>query len=742
MLTTRCLLFKRCLPGVALAIAFGLDGLHPACAQSNYATPYTFAFLAGTPGSSGSLDGTGAGARFDQPFGLAVDSTGNVYVADKANDVIRKITPSGVVTTFAGLAGNIGSTDGSATDARFNQPTGVAIGSGGDIYVTDTANNTIRKITTAGVVSTLAGKASNGPGVTDGTGSAALFSSPSGITVDSSGNLFITDAANNSIRKITQAGVVTTVAGTPPNAGSADGTGVGVTFDQPLGIAVDSSGNIYVADSQNDMIRKIVPGTTVTVSTLAGEADSQGSADGKGPLARFKNPRGVAIDSSGNLYVTDTGNSVIRKVAPDGTVTTLAGTPLDFASSAGTGPAALFDIPTGIAVDGSGNLYVSDELGYTISKGSQATAAAPTLSQQPASQTIASGHTVVFHADAIGLPAPSYQWDLNGHAIANGGGIAGATGPTLVVSGVEQANAGTYSCTVSNASGTAQSQPANLTVVATPDPGHLTNISCRATVGTGSQILITGFAVGGAGTSGTESLLIRASGPALDSFNVQGTLSDPSLELFSGTSVLGSNDGWGGTTQLIDKAAAVGAFPWVNASSHDAALLETLASGAYTAQISGASGDSGVALAEIYDATPSGAYTTATPHLINISARVQVGIGDNILIVGFVIGGSTSSTVLIRASGPALAGFGVASPLADPLLGLFSGSTRLGSNFGWGGDPEIASTAKTVGAFAWTNVASEDSALLVTLPPGAYTAQVSGAIDDTGIALIEVYEVQ
>ena len=726
-----------------MLIALGLDAHHGVAAQSNYATPYTFAFLAGTPGSSGSLDGTGAGARFNEPFAVAVDSSGNVYVADKANDVIRKITPAGVVTTYAGLAGNIGSADGSTTDARFNQPTGVAVGSGGDLYVTDTGNNTIRKITTAGVVSTLAGKASNGPGVTDGTGSAALFSSPSGITVDSSGNLFVTDTDNNSIRKITQAGVVTTVAGTPPNAGSADGTGTGVSFNKPLGIAVDSSGNLFVADSENDTIRKVVPGTAVTVSTLAGQADEQGSADGKGPLARFKNPRGVAIDSSGNLYVTDTGNSVIRKVATaDGTTTTLAGTPLDFASSAGTGPTALFDIPTGIAVDGSGNLYVTDELGYTISKGSQATAAGPSLSQQPSSQTIAVGHTVVFHASATGLPAPTYQWSLNGNPIADGGSVSGATGTTLVVAGAQQANAGTYVCTATNASGSAQSEPATLTVVATASPGRLTNISCRATVGTGSQILITGFAVGGVGTSGSEALLIRASGPALDSFNVAGTLPDPSLDLFSGSTVIGSNNGWGGSTPFIDLAAAVGAFPWVNASSHDAALIENLSSGPYTAQISGASSDSGVALAEIYDATPAAAYTPATPHLVNISARVEVGTGDNVLIVGFVIGGSTSSTVLIRASGPALAAFGVAGPLADPLLSLFSGSTLLGSNFGWGGDAAITSAAKTVGAFAWTEAASEDSALLVTLPPGAYTAEISGAINDTGVALIEVYEVQ
>jgi sugar lactone lactonase YvrE len=740
MLTFRCLGNLGCRRGIVLTLALGTVAWTPVSAQSNYSAPYSFSFLAGTPGSSGSIDATGAAARFDDPFGVAVDSSGNVYVADKQNDTIRKITSAGVVTTFAGLAGNIGTLDATGTAARFNEPVGVAVGSGGDVYVADTGNNSIRKITTAGVVSTLAGSAGSSPGSLDGTGTAALFSGPSGIAIDSTGTLYVTDTANNSIRKVTQAGVVTTLVGDPPNAGSTDGTTTGALFNQPIGIAIDSSGNLYVADSANDTIRKITSGGTTT--TLAGLAGNPGSTDGTGALARFKNPRGLTIDSSGNLYVADTGNSTIRKVTPAGVVTTLAGVPQDFDSQAGTGPGALFDIPAGIAVDSNGNLFVADELGYTISKGTPATAAAPTLSLQPSSQTVASGHTVVFHVAASGLPAPTYQWELNGAPLANGGGVSGATGTTLVVTGAQPDNSGNYTCTVANASGTLQTVAASLNVVGTADPGRLTNISCRAQVGTGNQILITGFAVGGAGTTGSESLLIRASGPALETFDVSGTLADPSLALFSGATALGSNDGWNGNTQIINTAAAVGAFPWVNVSSHDAALLESLPSGPYTAQISGASGDTGVALAEIYDATPAGAYTPASPRLVNISARVEVGTDDNILIVGFVIGGSTSSTVLIRASGPALTAFGVTGSLADPLLDLYSGTSLLAYNFGWSGDPQIASAASAVGAFSWTNSASDDSAILVTLPPGAYTAQVSGASGDTGVALIEVYEVQ
>ncbi len=708
-------------------------------AQSNYATPYTFTFLAGTPGSAGGTNGTGSGALFNQPAGLAVDSSGNIFVADKNNDVIRMITSAGVVTTVAGTAGSSGSTDDTGAAARFNLPTGVAVASGGVIYVADSANDLIRKIASGGVVTTLAGAVSTA-GYLNGTGTAAEFSSPNGVALDASGNLYVADTGNNAIRKVTAAGVVTLFAGTPPNPGSSDGTGIGVTFYQPIGVAVDSSGNVYVTDTGNHTVRKITSGGTV--STIAGRPGAVGTLDGTGPQALFHSPRGITVDSGGNLFVADSENSTVRKITPAGVVTTVAGIPGDFASAQGTGATALFDIPVGVALDGSGNLYVSDELGYTINKGTAATAAAPVFSQQPVAQTIASGSTVVFHALASGLPVPTYQWYLNANPLANGGGVSGTTGPTLVIAGATAARAGTYYCAASNASAVVQSQPATLAVIATGDAGRLVNISCRAEVGTGGDILITGFAVGGVGTTGTESLLIRASGPALVPFGVTGTLSDPSLELFTGATMLGSNDAWAGSAAIESTAEAVGAFPWLSFSSHDAALLESLAPGAYTAQIAGESGDTGIALAEVYDATPAGSYTPATPRLVNISARVNVGTQGNVLIVGFVIGGSTAKTVLIRASGPALNAFGVAGTLPDPLLDLYSGTTVLASDFAWAGDSAIASAAATVGAFAWTDATSDDSAVLLTLAPGAYTAQVSGAAGDTGVALIEVYEVQ
>jgi len=362
--------------------------------------------------------------------------------------------------------------------------------------------------------------------------------------------------------------------------------------------------------------------------------------------------------------------------------------------------------------------------------------APPAATGQPSSQTVATGSTTVFSFTASGAPTPAYQWFLNGAAIPS------ATSSTLVISGATAANAGSYTCTATNSLGSVTSSAATLNVVNTPDPGRLTNISCRATVGTGGNILIAGFVVGGAGTAGTEQLLIRGSGPALVPFGVSGTLPDPQLKLFtSAGTLIDSNDGWAGNAKIASTAAAVGAFAWSSPTSHDAALLESLAGG-YTAQIAGESGDTGVALAEVYDATPAGTYTPTTPRIVNISARVQVGTGGNILIAGFAIGGSTSKTVLIRASGPALIPFGVTGTLPDPQLQLHAGDgSVIATNAAWGGNAQIASAAASVGAFTWSNTGSNDSALLITLPPGAYTAQVAGASGDTGVALVEVYEV-
>ena len=354
---------------------------------------------------------------------------------------------------------------------------------------------------------------------------------------------------------------------------------------------------------------------------------------------------------------------------------------------------------------------------------------APRFVAQPFSGTLRSGQTLALNAVASG--AQAYQWYLGGNP------IAGATHPLLVLGNLQES--GTFSCVATNASGSATSAPAVVNTVSSSNFGHLVNLSTRAQVGTNANILIAGFAVSG---SGTQPILARVSGPAIASapFDVPATLADPQLRLFRGQTALATDNGWAGNPTITAEAVAVGAFPWTAPASHDSAIATALAAGPYTAQVSGQSGDTGVALVELYDATAS--FTPSAPRLVNLSARVQVGTAANILIAGFVVGGDTSETVLIRASGPALSQFNVAGVLSDPRLQVFdSGSNVLATNAGWAGDAQTAAVAADVGAFAWTNPASSDSALVLTLAPGAYTAQVSGASGDTGVSLVEIYEV-
>ncbi len=380
------LTMKKMLQQLTGLLTGGFLFLTSAWGQSNYATPYAFITIAGTAGNNAAADGTNSAALFYWPEGITVDTNGNLYVVDNFENTVRKVAPVGtnwVVTTIAGNASlSGGANDGTNDSAQFNEPTSITIDGAGNLYVADGGNNTIRKIMPVGtnwVVSTIAGTASLNGGANDGTNGSAQFYYPSGITVDTNGNLYVADAFNDTIRMVAPVGtnwVVTTIAGTAANQGGNDGTNSAAQFDTPSSITIDGAGNLFVADTGNNTIREITPvGTNWVVGTIAGTANPNGgSADGMNGDAQFNAPYGITLDAAGNLYVADTYNNTIRKVAPVGTnwvVTTLAGVADGGfgGSTDGTGAGALFSYPYGIAVDGAGNLYVGDTVNGTIREG-------------------------------------------------------------------------------------------------------------------------------------------------------------------------------------------------------------------------------------------------------------------------------------------------------------------------------------------------------------------------------------
>jgi hypothetical protein len=393
-------------------------------AQSIY-TPYSWTTIGGTYqldlindevwGTGGYADGNGPSARFGDIGGVAVDAKGSLYVADPGNDVIRKMTLVGtnwVVTTLAGQPGVAGAKDGIGNKAQFSGPLGVAVDGAGRVFVADTDNNEIREIMPDGTVTTIAGDPSfscnpeGGGCYRDGPGNQAVFNEPWSVAVDSQGNLYVADFGNDLIRKVTPPAAGTNVWQVSTLAGNinvlsgacsdCNGQGTQAGFDQPQGVAVDGNGNVYVADFNNNKIRKITPnglvsdfaGATQPNATLTYPYNQAwyGSKDGPADVADFYSPAGVAVDGAGNVYVADCYNGEIRKVTPDGQVTTLGGKPTGIsgpipetpfppyvniaeAYADGVGSAARFYFPLGLAVDSSGNLYVADSGNCLIRKG-------------------------------------------------------------------------------------------------------------------------------------------------------------------------------------------------------------------------------------------------------------------------------------------------------------------------------------------------------------------------------------
>jgi hypothetical protein len=398
MSATQCLLCwrGRCLPPQWNELCARLllcCVLWAASTANGIGQSYTFSTIAGVAGLSGTNDGLTADARFNRPAGLALDGAGNIYVADLYNHTIRKLTPAGtnwIVSTVAGKAETIGSSDGTNSQASFDRPSAVAVDTAGNLFVTDNYNQTIRKLTPSGtnwVVSTLAGLA-GAAGTDDGTNADARFDAPQAIAVDSADVLYVTDRFNYAVRGIKPVGtnwVTETLAGLPGNiyGGFVDGTNGDAEFNLPFGIARHTGGNLYVADFGNNAIRKIAPmGPDWVTTTIAGFSGRTGTNDGPAGTAMLNSPNGIAVDAAESLYVTDQFNYTIRKVAPAGSswvISTLAGLALKAGSTDGPGSSARFHWPWGIVIDKAGNLFVADSYNHTIRMGTLVSFPLPTL---------------------------------------------------------------------------------------------------------------------------------------------------------------------------------------------------------------------------------------------------------------------------------------------------------------------------------------------------------------------------
>jgi len=358
-----------------------------------------------------------------------------------------------------------------------------------------------------------------------------------------------------------------------------------------------------------------------------------------------------------------------------------------------------------------------------------------TLAASPSAATVATGRTVVFNAIATGASASTYQWTLNGSSIIPGASVT--TDPILVISGTTSVDAGTITCTANNSYGAATSSAA-LAVTAPSSPGYLTNLSGRGVVGSGAvNALFGGFGIAG---TGSKDLLIRGMGPSLVQVNIPaGTeLASTQLALYYSGSVIAQNSPWGGSAAIVNAENAVGAY-LVPANSLDSMLYLPEPPATYSAEVGGVNGDTGIAMIELYDVdTPP-----LSSRLVNLSVRAPVGTGNNILFGGFSIGGSTDEAILIRAIGPSLAGPPsniTTGFLAQPVLTLYQGNTLLYTNTVWSGDPALINAENVVGAYPIA-ISSQDSLLLVSLPNGNYTTEITGVNYTTGIAVVEIYEV-
>jgi len=598
----------------------------------------------GGPATSASLDG---------PSGLAMDSAGNLYIADTGNNVIRKVTPGGIITTCAGN-GNAGfSGDGGpATAASLNiniDPVGIAVDASGNLYIADSMNNRVRKVSAgSGIITTVAG---NGFGAEDGIGgfsgdggqaTAAELFAPTGLAIDSSGNLYIADLANMRVRKVSPNGIITTVAGSgcvlsisTPNCGGFSGDGgpaTSATLNRPAALALDGSGNLFIADNENNRIRKVSPAGIIT--TFAGigpvcefsNLSCTGSYSGDGgpaTSAALSAPQGLATDRAGNVYISDTNNLRVRVVSPAGTIATYAGNgqfDYNIFNSAGDGgPAtsALINLPDGLATDAAGDLFIADNLRGRVREVSTAVPTTPSISSggivavDSTVATIQAGEFVSIYGTNLGPASPAawtgiFVTSLGGTSVTIDGNPAYLTYASPTQINLQAPN---------NTNTTARSVP----VVVTTAAGTTT-----------STVTLAEFA---------PSFLL------FDSKHVTGIILRPD----------GSGSQGGGTYDLLGPTGNSLGYPTVAAKAGDSVELYAAGLGPTNPPVQAGQAFAGAApttnqvnlLIDNMNVIPSFAgFSSSLLYQINLVVPVGLGTGD-VPLAGVVGGAQTQSGVVI-----------------------------------------------------------------------------------------------
>lgn len=498
--------------------------------------------------------------------------------------------------------------------------------------------------------------------------------------------------------------------------------------------------NRYVVVGDNGTVLQSADGTAWTAATSGTTAQLTN-------VSYFDNVGFLAVGASGAMLNSTDG--ITWRIVDTGVtdaIGAIAQTPIGFLAPIGNAGTLLMSLDglnwvrgsipidrtvRGVAANASTIVAVGDS-GAILTYDLVDATPAPSVAAAPRSQTANLGDTVRLSVTAQNTSGGAYQW------FKDGAPIVGANVPTFTTT-ASASNLGSYAVAIATPTGTVTSAAAVISLAGATSFGRLINLSVLTSVAPAPDSFTMGYVVGGSATVGAKPLVIRAAGPSLGAFGVPGTLDDPKLETFAGSTKTGENDNWGGSSTLTSALAAVGAFAYTGPTSKDAALTANITTRDNSVVVSSATTTGGgTVIAELYDATPTPAFTVTTPRLINVSVRKHLGTG---LTVGFVLGGSVPTKVLVRAVGPTLGVFGVPGTVDDPQLTLFNDkSVKIGENNDWGGTAELSAAFGSVGAFGLPPT-SKDAAVLVTLPPGLYSVQVSGTASSTGVALVEVYEV-